>query len=195
MEDPKRETLVNKLDNLDERINQKGKLHKNLWQFIKFSIVSFIITLIQLGLLYLLYYLLKDWKEPLPGFLQKIFTAETVGEDHDNWGYMLPFFVSNFVANTVGYILNKKRTFKSDAPMWHYFLYVGVLVALILFSTWFQGVLVNVFIGWNMEAWGPFFAMNIAGFIQFLVLYPLQKFVLLREKKVPHEGNDDKESK
>ena len=188
-EEEKRETLINKLDNLDDRINAKGVVHKNIWQFIKFSIVSGIITVIQLGLLYLMYYLMKGWTEPLPSFLQKIFTESTVGKDHDNWGYVLPFFLSNFIANTIGYILNKKRTFKSDAPVWHYIFYALVLFALILFSTWFQGVLVNVAINWGIEAWGPFLAMNIAGFVQFLVLYPLQKFILLREKKVEEKDN------
>ena len=183
MEDNGINKISKKLDNLDDRIEGKGKFHKNLWQLIKFGIVSFIITIIQLGLLYLMYYLLKSWKEPLPNFLAVIFSESTVGKDHDNWGYVLPFFASNFIANTIGYFLNKRRTFRSDSPLWHYFLYAGVLFALILFSTWFQGVLVNLFIGWNMEPVAPFFAMNIAGFIQFLVLYPLQKFVLLREKK------------
>ena len=180
----KKNKIIKKLDNLDEKIDSKGKLWKNLWQFAKFGIVSAIITVIQVGLLYLMYYLMKSWVEPLPNFLQGIFSSEIVGEGHDNWGYVLPFFLSNFIANTVGYFLNRSRTFKSDAPFWHYLLYTLVLFALILFSTWVQGVLTNVFIGWGLEGIGPFFAMSVAGFIQFLVLYPIQKFVLLREKKV-----------
>ena len=130
-----------------------------------------------------MYYLMKNWKEPLPGFLAAIFSKEIVGVDHDNWGYMLPFFLSNFIANTVGYFLNKRRTFKSDSPIWHYVIYIVVLIVLITFSTWLQGILTNVFIQWGVEVIGPFIAMSIASFIQFIVLYPLQKFVLLREKK------------
>ena len=190
MEEKKKNVVIDKLDHLDDKINAKGKWYKNLWQLAKFGIVSFIITVIQVGLLYLLYYLLKGWVEPLPGFLKAIFSESTVGKDHDNWGYVLPFFLSNFIANTIGYFLNRSRTFKSDAPLWHYFLYILILVALILFSTWFQGVMVNVFIGWGMEAIGPFVAMNIAGFVQFLVLYPIQKFVLLREKKVEQKEDN-----
>ena len=187
--------ISNKLDNLDDHIESKGKVHKNLWQLIKFGIVSFIITIIQLGLLYLMYYLMKSWKEPLPTFLANIFSEKSVGKDHDNWGYVLPFFLSNFIANTIGYFLNKRRTFRSDSPLWHYFLYIGVLVALILFSTWFQGMMNNWFIDLGMESIGPFVAMNTAGFIQFLVLYPIQKFVLLREKIIDaKEEINDQES-
>ena len=197
MEENSKNKIIKFLDNLDDKFEKKGKLFKNLWQLFKFGFVSFIITVIQLGLLYLMYYLMKGWTEPLPGILAVIFSPETVGKDHANWGYMLPFFLSNFIANTVGYFLNKSRTFKSDAPIWHYLVYIVVLVILIMFSTWFQGVLMNVFIVWGVEVIGPFIAMNLAGFVQFLVLYPLQKFVLLRERKVEQveSVNDDQESK
>ena len=197
MEEKEKNKIIKFLDNLDDKYEKKGKVFKNLWQLFKFGFVSFIITVIQLGLLYLMYYLMKGWTEPLPGFLAVIFSPETVGEDHANWGYMLPFFLSNFIANTVGYFLNKSRTFKSDAPIWHYLVYIVVLIILIMFSTWFQGVLMNVFIVWGVEVVGPFIAMNLAGFVQFLVLYPLQKFVLLRERKVEQveSVNDDQESK
>lgn len=197
MEEKEKNKIIKLLDNLDDKFEKKGKLFKNLWQLFKFGFVSFIITVIQLGLLYLMYYLMKGWTDPLPGFLAVIFSPETVGEDHANWGYMLPFFLSNFIANTIGYFLNKSRTFKSDAPIWHYLVYIVVLIILIMFSTWFQGVLMNVFIVWGVEVIGPFIAMNLAGFVQFLVLYPLQKFVLLRERKVEQveSVNDDQESK
>jgi len=197
MEEKEKNKIIKFLDNLDDKFEKKGKLFKNLWQLFKFGFVSFIITVIQLGLLYLMYYLMKGWTDPLPGFLAVIFSPETVGEDHANWGYMLPFFLSNFIANTIGYFLNKSRTFKSDAPIWHYLIYIIVLIILIMFSTWFQGVLMNVFIVWGVEVIGPFIAMNLAGFVQFLVLYPLQKFVLLRERKVEQveSVNDDQESK
>lgn len=197
MEEKEKNKIIKFLDNLDDKFEKKGKLFKNLWQLFKFGFVSFIIIVIQLGLLYLMYYLMKGWTEPLPGILAVIFSPETVGEDHANWGYMLPFFLSNFIANTVGYFLNKSRTFKSDAPIWHYLVYIVVLIILIMFSTWFQGVLMNVFIVWGVEVIGPFIAMNLAGFVQFLVLYPLQKFVLLRERKVEQVESvqDDQESK
>lgn len=197
MEEKEKNKIIKFLDNLDDKFEKKGKLFKNLWQLFKFGFVSFIITVIQLGLLYLMYYLMKGWTDPLPGFLAVIFSPETVGEDHANWGYMLPFFLSNFIANTIGYFLNKSRTFKSDAPIWHYLVYIVVLIILIMFSTWFQGVLMNVFIVWGVEVVGPFIAMNLTGFVQFLVLYPLQKFVLLRERKVEQveSVNDDQESK
>ena len=169
------------LEGLDEKAEQKGR--KTIWQITKFIGVSLLVSAIQLILVNLLYFLMKGWKEPLPSFLGVIFSKETVGENNANWGYVLPFFLSNFLANTVGYILNKKRTFKSDAPVWHYVIYILILVALILFTTWLQGVVANWITSLGYEVLAPTIAAAVAGVIQGFVLFPLQKFVLLREKK------------
>ena len=123
------------LEKTDEAAKSKGNKIHTLWQFIKFLVVSLLATVIQLVLVNILYFWMKSYVEPLPNFLNAIFTSDTVGEGNNNWGYVLPFFISNFAANTVGYFLNKSKTFKSDAPMWHFILYILVLFALILFST------------------------------------------------------------
>lgn len=169
------------LNNVDDKADNNGK--KTIWQIIKFIVVSLLVTIIQLALVNLLYFFMKDWKEPLPGFLGDIFSTATVGEDHSNLGYILPFFLSNFIANTIGYFLNKRKTFKSDAPLWHYIIYIVLLFLLILFSTWLQGLVVNALISVNFESLAPTIAAMVAGTVQMIVLFPLQKFVLLREKK------------
>ena len=183
MEEKKKLHISRWLDKIDEKAEHKNKLTKLIWQFIKFCGVSIIITLIQIILVNALYYLMKGWTTPLPGILNTIFSEETMGENRSNWGYILPFFLSNLIANSVGYFLNRHRTFKSDAPIWHYILYIVILILLILFSTWFQGLVANWFINLGLEILAPTIGMSVAGFVQFLILFPLQKFVLLREKK------------
>ena len=182
MEEEKEKTGFNKfLDNADNKAEQGGK--KTLWQIVKFIIVSSLVTLIQLGLVNLLYFLMKSWTVPLPDFLSIVFSEKTIGECHSNWGYILPFFISNLIANTVGYFLNKSKTFKSDAPMWHYIIYILFLLILIVFSTWLQGIIANAISSIGAEAVAPTIAGMVAGTFQMIVLFPLQKFVLLREKK------------
>lgn len=171
------------LDKMDEKAANKGKAIKVIWQIVKFTIVSLLVTLIQLGLVNLLYFLMKSWTTPLPGFLGDIFTESVMGKGHSTWGYILPFFISNLAANTVGYFLNKHKTFKSDAPWWHYVIYIVALFLLIVFTTWIQGLVANLLISVGVESLGPTIAGMAAGTIQFVVLFPLQKFVLLREKK------------
>ena len=179
------------LDRVDEKAASKGKFIKVLWQIIKFIIVSLLVTLIQLGLVNLLYFLMKSWTTPLPGFLGDIFSETTMGKGHSTWGYILPFFLSNLIANTVGYFLNKHKTFKSEAPWWHYVIYIVSLFILIVFTTWLQGLIANALINAGVEGLGPTIAGLIAGQVQFVILFPLQKFVLLREKKQPLETDSE----
>ena len=56
-----KKSFINKLDNKAE---SKGSTIKTIWQAIKFVIVSLLVTLIQLTLVNLLYFLLDDFKEP-----------------------------------------------------------------------------------------------------------------------------------
>ena len=174
------------LEKLDNKAESKGNKIKTIWQAIKFVIVSLLVTLIQLLLVNLLYFLLVDYKQPLPDFLSSIFSETTVGKDHNNWGYVLPFLLSNLIANTVGYFINKKKTFKSNAPLWHFIIYIVILFILILFATWLQGVIVNALNNTNIQFFitlAPTIAALAAGSIQMITLFPLQKYVLLKEKK------------
>lgn len=174
------------LDLVDNKAEQKGEGAKTLWQAIKFVFVSLIVTVIQLVLVNVLYAMLKDFNEPLPEVLENIFSETTMGENNSNWGYVLPFLVSNLIANMVGYFVNKKKTFKSNAPLWHFALYIVILFSLILLTTWVQGVIVNALTNTRLSFFvslAPTIAALAAGTIQMLTLFPLQKFVLLRENK------------
>lgn len=171
------------LEKIDQKAEDKGKTVKTLWQIAKFTIICTFTTGIQLLLVNLLLLWMKNWKAPLPGFLESIFDPSVVREGNDNWGYVLPFFLSNAISNTIAYFLNKKKTFRSDAPLWHFYVYIGVIVFLVLIMTWFQGVMVSWMMGSMVEALAPTIASLTAGFIQACVLFPLQKFVLSRERK------------
>jgi hypothetical protein len=59
-----------------------------------------------------------------------------------------------------------------------------------LFSTWFQGWLVGIIakVSWTLlQSLARTIASLAAGFIQMVVLFPMEKFVLLKEKK-PADG-------
>ena len=171
------------LERMDIKAEEKGKTIKTLWQILKFTVICTFTTGIQLLLVNLLLLWMKGWKASLPNFLESIFNPEYVGEGNDNWGYVLPFFISNAVSNTIAYFLNKKKTFRSDAPLWHFVVYISVIAILVLVMTWFQGVMVSWMKGSSVEALAPTIASLTAGFIQACVLFPLQKFVLSKERK------------
>ncbi|MCR5698402.1 MAG: hypothetical protein K6G52_02045 [Treponemataceae bacterium] len=181
--------MANFLDKIDEKAAAKGVFVKFLWQFFKFIIVSCMAMIIQLILVNVLYKAMKDWTPDLPGWLAKIFNETTMGEGHSNWGYVLPFLLSNLIANIYGYIQNKITTFKSDSPWWCMAIYIVLLVALILFSTWLQGLVNNACAKVDaLVKYGPTLAGATAGVLQFAVLFPVEKFVLLRERKTESDG-------
>lgn len=200
------------LGGIDNAAEEKGSFMKTLWQLVKFLVVSGLVTIIQLVLANVLPLIFDSVKATLPMFLQGIFdpnvifdasTKEgmeqivnyvvgykvvdgTVTAGVVTWGYLLPFFLSNLIANIYGFYQNKKTTFKSDAPWYCFAVYIVLMIALILFSTWFQGWLVGIIAKINW-AWIQPLARTIAGlaagFVQMVVLFPMEKFVLLKEKK------------
>jgi len=166
--------------------NSSSDGKKGLIQALKFILVSLLASAIQLILVNALYFAMRGWTAPLPTFLAGIFTEQTMGAGHANWGYVLPFFLSNLIANIVAYIQNKKRTFKSDAPKRNFVIYIVVLFCLILFSTWLQGVVAGKLLATEnqlLQKLAPTIAMACAGTLQMIILFPLEKFVLLKEKK------------
>ena len=93
-----------------------------LWQFVKFNLVSFSITLLQLALANLLPLIFDGVTAKLPPVLRPVFRPEALFEGHSpyvvdgvvTWGYVLPFFLSNFIANLYGYFMNMKTAAGMD---------------------------------------------------------------------------------
>jgi len=207
------------LGGLDSAAEEKGSGIKALWQFLKFIVVSGLVTIIQLVLANVLPLVFDKVTTPLPAFLQGIFNPNVVFDPTTpegikqvgkyvidsatgnlggvivdgvviggivTWGFLLPFFLSNLIANIYGFYQNKKTTFKSDAPWYNFAIYIVLMIALILFSTWFQGWVVGLIAkapwAW-LNAAARTIAGLLAGFIQMVVLFPIEKFVLLKEKK------------
>ena len=196
------------LGGIDGAAEEKGSFMKTLWQLVKFLVVSGLVTIIQLVLANVLPLIFDSVTATIPSFLQGIFDpnlifdagtkegakqiSKYVVEGVVTWGYLLPFFLSNLIANIYGFYQNKKTTFKSDAPWYNFAIYIVLMIALILFSTWFQGWLVGVLAKVNVEfiqGLARTIAGLAAGFVQMVVLFPMEKFVLLKEKK-PAEGEE-----
>ena len=164
------------IEKTDRRAESKGPLAKTLWQILKFLLV--------IGLVNVLFFAMRGGKAPLPAFLSGIFSERSVGAGNSNWGYVLPFFLSNLIANIYGYFQNRKTTFRSDAPTANVAIYILVMICLILFSTWLQGVVANAVMKSGSAIWSalaPTIAMACAGTLQAVILFPLEKFVLLKE--------------
>ena len=99
----------------------------------------------------------------LPPVLRPVFRPDTLFEGPSpyvvdgvvTWGYVLPFFLSNFIL---------------------------ILTALILFSTWLQGWITARLSAAGFAALARTIAAMAAGLVQVAVLFPLEKYVLFRKE-------------
>ncbi len=160
---------------------------KSLWEFIKFNLVSFSVTIVQLLLANILPIFFDSITTTLPSFLQIFFDPKVLftGESKYvingvvTYGYILPFLLSNALANIYGYFINMKTTFKGQGSKKGFVIYIVVLIILILFSCYLQGFIVGKL---NNSSYARTIASLLAGFIQMCVLFPLEKFVLFKQK-------------
>ncbi|MBR0230037.1 MAG: hypothetical protein IJL94_01470 [Erysipelotrichaceae bacterium] len=170
---------------LDDKYQNNG-----IWQFIKFNFVSFTITAVQLLLANLLPYVFDSWTTPLPQFLRGIFDPDFLFPNGSKyvvdgavvWGYVMPFFLSNFIANIYGYFVNMKTTFRGKGTTAGLVGYMVTLFLLILFTTWLQGYITGVLANTSLAGLSRTIAALAAGTVQVAVLFPLEKYVLFKEK-------------
>ena len=162
-----------------------------LWQFVKFNLVSLSVTVLQLLLANTLPLLFDGVTGKLPPVLRPVFDPGTlfagpspyVVDGVVTWGFVLPFFLSNFLANLYGYFMNMKTTFRGQGTRTGLAVYLVVMTALILFSTWLQGYITAKLSVTSLAALGRTIAAMAAGLVQMAVLFPLEKFVLFRKKE------------
>ena len=162
-----------------------------LWQLVKFNLVSLSITVLQLLLANLLPFLFDGVTGKLPPLLRPVFDPAVLFEGPSpyvvdgvvTWGYVLPFFLSNFLANIYGYFMNMKTTFRGKGSRAGLAAYLVILTALILFSTWLQGYITAKLSVTTIAALGRTIAAMGAGLVQLAVLFPLEKFVLFRNRE------------
>ena len=187
---------MNAWKRLDERLSAgRGR---TLWQFVKFNLVSLTVTIVQLALANLLPLVFDGVRTPLPGWLRAVFNAETLFPDGSKyvvngvvtWGYVLPFLLSNGLANVYGYFINMKTTFRGKGTRAGFAVYLVILFALILFTTWMQSAIVAALAAARIAPLSRTLASFGAGVVQTAVLFPLEKLVLFRQK--PAGGKETK---
>lgn len=200
------------LGGIDNAAEEKGSFMKTLWQLVKFLVVSGLVTIIQLVLANVLPLIFDGVTATLPVFLQGIFDPNVIFDASTKegieqvgkyvidgtiqngsvvggvvtWGYLLPFFLSNLIANIYGFYQNKKTTFKSDAPWYSFAFYIVLMIApdpvLHLVPWLLVGIIAKINWAW-IQPLARTIAGLAAGFVQMVVLFPMEKFVLLKEKK------------
>ena len=164
---------------------------KTMWEFIKFTLVGLLATVVQYSALNILLLLpvIKDlFGTPFKWFVFDYpVTQNAAGIIVSGaLGYFIAFNTANILAQIVAFFVNKEKTFKSGANVAVTLpIYLVFTVALICFSAWLSPLLNTYFIGKGI---GGQLSANLAtmvcSFIQFFVYFPLDKILFLKPKEI-----------
>lgn len=159
------------------KIKSFMKSHQNIYQLIKFTLISCIAAVVEIGTVNLLGLLLKPYSQPVNWFIFN-YTAENGG-----LGTMVAFLVSTSVAQFVSYITNRKATFHADNnQVFALTVYLIMVVFIILFQTW-AGPVITIALNKTIPNYA--LCLNISKFslmfLTFILVFVMDKFVIMRK--------------
>ena len=163
--------------------------YAELWKFIKFTLVGFSSTLVELAVFYLLQYVaFKDIlnaampDNPVFKFLGSIGLAE-------GKGYFYAYIISTTIGYIIAFILNRKTTFKADSNVvLSTVLYIIMVIFTIIATAW-MGTKFQVFMTEKgLQSLGDIITKPLVATLATAWTYPLNRFVIHRHKKTDAEA-------
>lgn len=155
--------------------------HAELWKFIKFSLVGASSTLVEMGVFYLLQYVVfkSILHDPLPENAVLNLLKLTQGK-----GYLYAYIISTTIGYAIAFVLNRKTTFKADSNValsttLYVLMVVFTIFATAYLGTQFQLIMANH----GYQALGDAIGKPLAAGIATAWTYPLNRFVIHRHKK------------
>lgn len=155
--------------------------HAELWKFIKFSLVGASSTLVEMGVFYLLQYVVfkSILHNPLPENAVLNLLKLTQGK-----GYLYAYIISTTIGYAIAFVLNRKTTFKADSNValsttLYVLMVVFTIFATAYLGTQFQLIMANH----GYQALGDAIGKPLAAGIATVWTYPLNRFVIHRHKK------------
>ena len=155
--------------------------HAELWKFIKFSLVGASSTLVEMGVFYLLQYVVfkSILHDPLPENAVLNLLKLTQGK-----GYLYAYIISTTIGYAIAFVLNRKTTFKADSTValsttLYVLMVVFTIFATAYLGTQFQLIMANH----GYQALGDAIGKPLAAGIATVWTYPLNRFVIHRHKK------------
>ena len=155
--------------------------HAELWKFIKFSLVGASSTLVEMGVFYLLPYVVfkSILHDPLPENAVLNLLKLTQGK-----GYLYAYIISTTIGYAIAFVLNRKTTFKADSNValsttLYVLMVVFTIFATAYLGTQFQLIMANH----GYQALGDAIGKPLAAGIATVWTYPLNRFVIHRHKK------------
>lgn len=168
--------------------------YAELWKFIKFTLVGFSSTLVELAVFYLLQYVVfkNIAHAPMPdnGFF-KFLTSIGLAE---GLGIFYAYVISTTIGYIIAFILNRKTTFKADSNVvLSTILYIIMVIFTIIATAWIGTKFQAFMVEHNLKALGDIITKPLVATLATAWTYPLNRFVIHRHKKPEAETEEAKE--
>ncbi len=173
--------------------NFKGKFkaflhrHENVFQIIKFTLISCIAFVAEFATMYILQFSLM----------------KTCGDQKFDWflfhylpgkdaAFGLAGFIamlgSKCVAEIISFTINRKKTFNANNNIvFSAIMYVITVIAIILLSTWLAGALGQVLGAAVGATAGLTISKLIGSFLSWVIMFLMDKFVIMRNIEKPQK--------
>lgn len=175
----------------------KGKAfmtrHGNIWQIVKFTLISLIAFLAEFASMYALQYGLEGvlGNEDFHWF---IFHYAAGRNGAFGTAGFIAMLVSKCIAEIISFTINRKKTFNANNNVvLSAAAYALTVIALILFTTWMAGELGDA-IGPHIGAdWGNTISKLLGSLISWVVMFLMDKFVIMRKVDKGKNGAEEKD--
>ena len=166
--------------------------YAELWKFIKFSIVGFSSTIVELGVFYLLQYVVfkNTLTAPMPD--NAFFKFVSFTGLADGMGYFYAYVISTTIGYIIAFILNRKTTFKADSNVLvSTILYIIIVIFTIGMTAWLGTQFQMFMAARGMQSLGDAIGKPIVAALATAWTYPLNRFVIHRHKKEEPKAEEE----
>lgn len=164
--------------------------HENIFQIVKFTLISCIAFIAEFAVMYALQYgLLKTCgNQEFDWFL--FHYSAGAGGAYGLAGF-IAFLGSKCVAEIISFTINRKKTFNANNNiLFSAVMYVITVIGIILLSTWLGGALGDVLGGSIGADWGNTISKLLGSLLSWVIMFLMDKFVIMRRKD---DGSEDKQ--
>ncbi len=180
--------MTNKKENFGVRFNQARK--KTWVQFILFTLMSMLTTLVDLGTFALFNYLV------FTSFRQIVFNWWLLDYSIANGGLtaFLSFALSFAISQTFNFFMQRKVTFRATNNIWLSGLLYIVMVITVFFLQLYVPTLVRIPLAQLIGGqWADLIIKNLNMTLSFIIQFPIIKYVITRVgmNTIKREANDE----
>ena len=179
----------------DQITAKKGNGKKTILEFVKFTLVGLLATVVQystLNILILMPFIKNLFATNLTWFVFNYPVMKSAAGVivSGALGYFIAFNTANILAQIVAFFVNKEKTFKSGANVAVTFpIYIVFTILLICFAAWLSPILNTFFIGKGIGGQASAnLATAVISCIQFFVYFPVDKILFHKPKEAKIEN-------